>query len=97
MEFEVELGKKAQRDLLYAYLWYEKRKIGLGEKFIQEVEAGVEYLKQNPEAFPEKKKGFREFNLKAFPYLMIYILKDNKVHILAIFHTRLDPNRKPSA
>ena len=97
MDFEIEFRKEAQKDLMAAYLWYEERQIGLGEKFILEVEASVDFLKLNPEAFPQKKKGFREYNLKTFPYLMIYILKEKRVSILAVFHTRLNPNRKPSA
>ncbi|NJW52069.1 type II toxin-antitoxin system RelE/ParE family toxin [Salinimicrobium oceani] len=97
MASEVDFRKEAQKDLIEAYLWYEKKQKGLGERFVREVENGVKFIRQNPEAFPRKKNGFREFPLKIFPYLMIYVLAQKKITILAIFNTRLNPDKKPSA
>lgn len=48
-----------------------------------------------PEVFPKKNKGFREFNLKSFPYIMIYILNIREATVFAVFHTQLDPTKKP--
>ena len=96
MVFELEFREEAKKDLKIAFSWYEKKQKGLGIKFFLEVEEGVKYLKKNPEAFPQKKNGFRQFPLKNFPFLIIYILEDRKVAIFSIFHTRLNPNKKPS-
>lgn len=95
MEYKLEFREAAQKDLFRAYKFYEKQQIGLGEKFISEVEFGLKFVKRNPEAFPEKKKGFREFILKTFPYILIYRLDKQEVTIFAIFHTSLNPSKKP--
>ena len=95
MMYNTEFREEAQRDLIEAYRWYEKKQNGLGGKLILEVEAGLNHLKQNPKAFEEKKKGFREFNLKTFPYVMIFRLKKQNVIVYAVFHTRRNPNKKP--
>lgn len=48
MEYKIEFREGAQKDLLQAYSWYEKQQKGLGDKFISEVEFGVQYLRKNP-------------------------------------------------
>ncbi len=67
MAFRFILLSRAKKEISDTIVWYEKQQEGLGGKFISEIEAGLKYLKQNPKAFPGKKKGFREFNLKKFP------------------------------
>ncbi len=95
MEYKSKFREAARRDLLQAYRWYEKQQKGLGEKFLSEVESGLEYLKRNPKAFPEKKKGFREFIFKTFPYILIFRVDKQEVTVFAIFHTSLNPAKKP--
>ena len=97
MNYKVKFREEAQRDLFKAYSWYEDQKKGLGDEFTSEVENTTEYLKTNPEAYQLKRKGFREIGLKKFPYVLIYRLTGTLVLIFAIFHTHLNPNKKPSA
>lgn len=97
MDYKIEIRDKALEDLIKSYLWYEDKKPGLDKNLVSEVEASLKYLKKNPLAFPKKKNSFREFNLKKFPYLLIFTVEDTVVTVFAIFHTYLNPNKKPSA
>lgn len=97
MEFKINIREEAVQDLVKGYLWYEEQKKGLGEKFVSEIESSLRYLRRNPEAFPKKRKSLRELSLKTFPYLIIYSVENTLVTVLAIFHSHLNPNKKPSA
>ena len=97
MAYRLKLREGARKDLFQAFGWYERQKPGLGTELISEIEAAFALLIKTPEAFPKKKKHLREYNLKIFPYVIIYMIQKNEVIVFAIFHTHLNPNKKPSA
>lgn len=74
---------------------YESKSIGLGGKFLDDLFDQLRYLRQNPEYFPKNEDGFREVNLKSFPYLVIYDISSGTVTIWAVFNTYQNPLKKP--
>jgi hypothetical protein len=55
-----------------AYAWYEIQLDGLGESFLDELEAGYVKIVANPSYYSFLKNGFRRMLLKRFPYIIIY-------------------------
>jgi len=39
---DLVVAPEAQHDLMEAYAWYERRRVGLGEEFLRSVDASVE-------------------------------------------------------
>lgn len=51
---------------------YSEEHFGLGEAFVQAVEAALTVIKQHPGRFQSVGEGVRIFRLKRFPYYLFY-------------------------
>ena len=95
MAFKLLLKEEANSDIVKAYFYYESKRPGLGDQFIQTLYSYFERLKESPELFPKKNGNFREAVITHFPYVIIYRIEEDEVYVLSIFNTWLDPKRKP--
>ena len=96
MSYKIEFLSRARKELMEAWEWYDDRWIGLGDRFMREVEKKVQQIEKTPERYAERRKGFRETKINVFPYLIIYRIQKRKkiVAISSIFHTSRNPKRK---
>jgi plasmid stabilization system protein ParE len=90
------LRKRAHDDLRTAYRWYESQRSGLGEEFLRAVGEKFEAIRQFPEANPIIYLQVRRAVVSRFPYLVFYVLKPNRVDVLAVLHYARSPERWPS-
>jgi toxin ParE1/3/4 len=78
-------------------LWYNQRRIGLGEEFIAEVAAVLERIGETADSFPKwpgaRTKGplIRRAVLKRFPYVIAFEKIELDVVILAVAHGKRKP------
>jgi plasmid stabilization system protein ParE len=92
--FAIEIFQTAITDLQEAYDWYEEQSIGLGERFIKEVDGYLELIRDNPHHFAVQFSGkYRFALLKHFPFRIVYNINENKrcIYVTAVFHTSRDP------
>lgn len=82
---------RAQTDLLMAAEWYENQQKGLGNKFLDEYEHLENYIGLNPKLFPEKYKMVRQASMRRFPYVVLFKIVADSVHIIAVFNCRQNP------
>jgi len=87
---------RARQELLDAWIWYEERQPGLGDRFKNELYKRIYKIEQTPERYPERKKPYRETRVEIFPYLIIYRIskKEKLIIISSIFHTSRNQKRK---
>jgi plasmid stabilization system protein ParE len=79
-------------ELAEAVEFYDQAKRGLGDEFLQEVEAAVAFLGQYPESAPRVGRHVRRFLLPRFPYSLIYRdLGAEEIRILAVAHQKRRP------
>jgi hypothetical protein len=96
MDYKFIVTQPAKRETIDAYLWYEERKIGLGEDFFDELHVLYGFIKTNPNLFPIKhKKIYHEAVLKHFPFVILYVLDESEILVLSVFKTPRDPELKP--
>ncbi len=76
-----------------AALWYEQRRSGLGDEFLQAVEATRKSVEQNPQLYPVIHRNIRRALLKRFPYGIYYVIRKDMIAVLAIHHQSRDPAR----
>jgi hypothetical protein len=70
------------------------------KKFLDEVEHEFGRIVEDPFLFPkadETNTIYRRAVLKKFPFIIIFSSTKNAIIIHSVFHTRLNPNKKPSA
>ena len=96
MDYELVIYDRAKQDIIDSFDWYENKIAGLGNRFIDEVERELNYIKSFPEHYQIKYKStYRQAVLRKFPYLIIYEVLKRKVVILSVFPARENPKKKP--
>jgi toxin ParE1/3/4 len=91
MTLPVAFRRAARRDVEDAALWYEERRVGLGSRFRDEVDAAVRLAAEHPLRFPRKHKDIRNVRIRRFPYSVFFIPEASRIVVLAVFHVRRDP------
>ena len=80
----------AEEEMLETARIYEDHAVGLGERFLDEVEGCVELLLDQPNIGRRVGK-FRRFPLRKFPFTLIYALEDDDLVVVAVSHHRRRP------
>ena len=94
MAYSLEVINDANLEIIEAYLYYEEKRIGLGEEFLEHLDFYFERIIANPKCFPQKRKPYREAFLKRFPFLIIYEITIKKVIVYSVFNTWQNPKKK---
>ena len=91
MSYRLVVQPEAEADLDEAYLWYEKQRRGLGRELIECVEAVFERIRETPELHPVVHRNVRHTLVKRFPYVVCYVLEEDQVDVVAVFHGHRNP------
>ncbi len=97
MAYPFKIHEEAFEEYMEAYGWYEEKKIGLGERFMHNVEKKLQQISEHPEYFGTKQNShFREAKIESFPYMIVYeyLALKKIIHIAAIYHARRNPKTK---
>lgn len=96
MLYKFVILQKADDEYYDALNWYALQENNLPAKFAADVEVSINWILQNPESFPQFKRGYRQALMETFPYFIVYSI-DNKaglILIVSIFHTSRHPKQK---
>jgi plasmid stabilization system protein ParE len=91
MAVELLLAPEAERDLVVACEWYEARRVGLGEDFLDRVDACLQAIRRNPFLYPVVHEDYRRALVRRFPFAIFYEPTDERVMIYAVLHSSRDP------
>lgn len=83
----------ARRDIDTAYLDYETRSPGLGDRFLVEVADFVQRVRNHPHMYGVVHGQIRAGGLQHFPQLVYYRAESTRVVITAVLHGRRHPRR----
>ena len=89
----VRFRSEAATDVALAKEWYDARRTGLGDEFVEALEHLIDLISDLPEAFPEIAVGLRRALLARFPYAVYYRLDSDLIDVIACLHTRRFPRR----
>jgi len=87
---------EASTELGEAALWYERQRSGLGEEFLEAVEATLALIARFPRAgtpVPDvpAELPVRRFPVKRFPFHVVYLDRADVIHVLAFAHDSRSP------
>ena len=60
MKYELEIKEEAFFDIKEAFLYYEKQRIGLGNRFLDTLEIYLDRVQKYPEHYQIKRNHYRE-------------------------------------
>lgn len=92
MTREVRLRPEAQIEFNQSIDWYEDRRRGLGQQFIESIDFAINSIVETPEHSPRVHKDLRCKSVKGFPYQIFYRVLDQQIiEVISIFHVRQHP------
>lgn len=92
MSFVVRKLPLAEQDALEGAIWYEERQPGLGEEFLTEVDRAVSALSESALLHRIRFADVRRAPIHRFKfYGVYYIVREQEIWVLAIFHGRRHP------
>lgn len=60
MTYILEIKNEANIEIIEAYLYFEEKRMGLGEEFLEHLDAYFDRIKANPKHFSTKENTYRE-------------------------------------
>ena len=82
----------AANELAQATETYENASVGLGQDFLDEFDAALEYICMMPDAWHMIDNDFRRYHMHRFPYSIIYRKDGDDIIVTSIFHQHRKPN-----
>lgn len=87
---EIRLLETAKEDLREGWKFYEKNAAGLGDYFLDCIQADVRSLKLYA-GIHEMSEGFHRMLAKRFPFAVYYLIENEAIDVYAILDCRRDP------
>ena len=92
MSLPLVLRRSARADFDEAFDWYERQRPGLGVAFAEHLQAAFDTIAAMPELHAQVYRDVRKALVKPYPYAVIDRIRGNRVVVLAVFHSKRDPN-----
>lgn len=93
MPRELIIRPEAEAELGEAFEWFESRVHGLGAEFLLAIDAILASIVRNPLQHPLVRKTVRRALLRRFPYEIFFVVGDQHIVILAVFHAKRNPKQ----
>ena len=96
MPYTLIVREEAVEEVKDAYLYYERIREGLGERFLSELRKRYSDIAEHPQSygFIDSKKSIRDIKVMHFPYQVIYEIAENKVVVFSVFNSRQNPSKR---
>lgn len=88
---QVKVKRSAEADIDSAREWYDLQSPGLGNQFLDEMQAALVRLAEFPFAAVEVEPGARRILTNRFPYGIIYVMEEDAAYVVAVVHLHRDP------
>jgi toxin ParE1/3/4 len=89
--FRLRLRQVAVSDIAEARSWYEAQQSGLGQRFLEAIDAAFERIQSRPLAFPIVQRDARRALVGRFPYSIYFRLRGDEIRVLAVVHQSRHP------
>jgi toxin ParE1/3/4 len=83
--------REAQLEFDEAFDWYEGRRAGLGGEFAGAVQQTIDRIIANPERHGLVHSDVRCALVRRFPYGVYYQTEEQRIVVVAVFHSSRDP------
>ncbi|MEX0866211.1 MAG: type II toxin-antitoxin system RelE/ParE family toxin [Pirellulales bacterium] len=91
MKYRLKVQPEAEADMNETFAWYEKQSEGLGSEFVACVEAVFDRIRHYPYLHAVTYKNVRQTLVRRFPYVVCYVVEEEIVDVIAVFHGHRDP------
>jgi plasmid stabilization system protein ParE len=82
------LRPEAEQDLASARDWYDQKRAGLGDEFLDAIALAIRELEREPELHHLYYRNFRRVLLRRFPYKIFYQIIGERIVIFRVLHAK---------
>lgn len=82
----------ARDELAEAKRFYNRQQQGLGESFQREAQSAAKLIQERPLAWQVEVEPVRRFIFDRFPYKMLYIVRAERIVVIAVAHQHRQPD-----
>jgi plasmid stabilization system protein ParE len=93
MNRAIEIRPQAEADIEEAFRHYHDYSTDLGSGFIDDLDAVLSRIRENPAHYQSVHRDLHRVLLKRFPYAVFYSFTDQVVTVFAVLHQASDPQR----
>ena len=93
MRGDVVFHPDAEEEFNEAVLWYGNQQKGLEIEFARCIDDAIQKIKRNPGLYPIEFENYRKKVVRRFPFKIIYEISEDHIYILAVFHSRRNPEQ----
>lgn len=91
MRLRVEFHPSAREEFEAAYEWYRDRGIDVAQRFLREIEQGIERISEEPSLGQPYINSCRRYVCHRFPFLIVYRVRGPVLLVTAVAHGRRRP------
>ena len=81
----------ADADLAEARQWYAHQREDLDLEFMECIDDALSRVVRNPHLYPIVYRTLRRVVVRRFPFAVFYEVTATEIHVIAVFHSRRDP------
>ena len=87
----IRFTPEADAELTEAREWYSHQRKDLDLEFMQCLDDALSRIVDNPYVFPVVHRDLRRAVVRRFPFAVFYELISDEIQVIAVFHSRRDP------
>ena len=84
---------EADAELTEAREWYSHQRKDLDLEFMQCIDDALSRIVDNPYVFPVVHRNLHRAVVRHFPFAVLYEITSDEIQVIAVFHSRRDPER----
>jgi plasmid stabilization system protein ParE len=93
---QVRFAPEVPDELAEVVVWYEAKRQGLGDEFLDEIGAVLPLVGSSPRSFPRLQDVDANFEIRRallarFPYALVFLVQEEEVRVLAVAHAKRRP------
>lgn len=88
---ELEYHPAASDEVAQSFDWYYDIAPAVAQNFKVELERAESLVLRSPEAWGPYLHDTKGFRFRGFPFAMAYIIRDNRIIVIAVAHTKRRP------
>jgi len=81
----------ADAELAEARQWYAHQRADLDIEFMDRIDDALSRIIRNPQSYPIVYRTLRRAVVRRFPFAVFYDVTADEIHVIAVFHSRRDP------
>lgn len=92
MNYKIIFRPEIEFDLIGGIEWYDEKSSGLGQQFREMFEQGIDTIQSRPLSIAKAPNGLRSYQMKQFPFLIHFRVKDDEILVVAVMRATRDEN-----